>query len=287
VEGIIKHCKFTLTSYSEKRKRKWKTAPFTKYLEHKPVFCTVSLKVENISFGYTNDNLILEDISFCVDKGETFCILGASGSGKSTLLKVIAQILPNSRKNVCSGSVTFNSESIDKLKQAGRLSYMFQEPALLPNLTVRGNIELPTRILQKSFQHSVQDTIRTVGLNASIEKYPRDLSGGMRTRTAMARSFITQPSVLLLDEAFSSLDVGWQNSLYKELKTLQKRDNTAVVLVTHNVDEAVELADKILILSHRGTVLQQYDLRNADVEYVRKAAKEIILKDHYNHLKKQ
>lgn len=247
----------------------------------------MSLQVENISFGYAKGHLILQDISFCVNAGETFCILGASGSGKSTLLKIIAGLLPNSKKNIYSGSVTFNSKSVEALKMSGSLSYMFQEPALLPNLTVQGNIELPTRILRKSFHYSVQDTIKTVGLGASIEKYPRDLSGGMRTRTALARSFITQPSVLILDEAFSSLDVGWQSSLYAELKTLQKRDNTAVVLVTHNVDEAIELADKIFILSHTGTLLQQYDLCKADVEQVRKFAKEIILQDHYAHLKKQ
>lgn len=229
----------------------------------------------------------MQNIAFCVNAGETFCILGSSGSGKSTLLKIIAGILPSSKKNSYSGSVTYNSESIEKLKISGSLSYMFQEPALLPNLTVKGNIELPTRILNKSFQHSVQDTIKTVGLNACIEKYPSELSGGMKTRTAMARSFITQPSVLLLDEAFSSLDVGWQSSLYAELKTLQRRDNTAIVLVTHNVDEAIELADKIFILSHTGSLLQQYNLRNTDVELVRNSAKEIILKDHYNYLNNQ
>lgn len=245
----------------------------------------MSLNVENVSFSYSKDQRILENITFGVNAGETICILGASGSGKSTLLKIVAGILPSNNEHLYSGAVTFDGKPLDSLKSCGQLSYMFQEPALMPNLTVKGNIEFPTRILKKSFHYSVGDTIKTVGLNSSMHKYPKDLSGGMKTRTAMARSFITQPAVLLLDEAFSSLDGGWQDSLYKELKTLQKRDNTAVILVTHSVDEAIELADNIFILSHRGVLLQQYELKNLDKEQVRCSAKKIILEDHNLHLK--
>ncbi len=240
----------------------------------------MELTVENICFGYTKTKLILNNISFSIKEGETIAIVGSSGSGKTSLLKIIASLLPNNKSQKYSGEIKIDKTSINDLKLSGGLAYMFQEPTLMPNLTVKGNIEFPEKILHKSFNKSVEDTIRIVGLTDAVNKYPKDLSGGMKTRCSMARNFISQPKLLMLDEPFSSLDIGWKNSLYKELKTLQKRDNTAIVMVTHDIDEAIELADKILILSHSGTVLKKFLLTETNRDDIRIKAKQIILDDH-------
>ena len=223
----------------------------------------MSLTVNNISFSYSQGQQVLDNISFSVKPGEIVCFLGASGCGKSTLMKIIAGLLPNNKKNIISGSVIFNEESVDELKEKGKLSFMFQEPTLMPNLSVKQNIQFPTKILKKSFHYSVEDTIKIVGLTDSMNKLPKDLSGGMKTRTALARCFVTQPSLLLLDEPFSSLDYARRNSLYIELKTLQERDNTAIVMVTHNIDEAMELADRVILLGHNGKVIREYSFNKS------------------------
>ena len=240
----------------------------------------MALIVENIHFGYSSAIKILDNISFDVSFGKVFCVLGASGSGKSTLLRVIAGILPDNRNNCFSGDVKFNELNISKIKLDGALAFMFQEPTLMNNLTVKENIEFPFRLLNKIPQTPVEDTIRIVGLTDSMNKYPKELSGGMKTRTALARSFVTRPKLLLLDEPFSALDLGWRNTLHGELKTLQKRDNTTVVIVTHDIDEALEISDKILILGHNGNVLQTYDVTSTNKSDIAIEAKKTIIEDH-------
>jgi ABC-type nitrate/sulfonate/bicarbonate transport system ATPase subunit len=240
----------------------------------------MALKVQNISFGYSSNTQILDNISFEVSHGKVFCVLGASGSGKSTLLRIIADLLPDNKSSYFSGKVQFNNQNINKLKLTGKLAFMFQEPTLMNNLTVEENIEFPFRLLNKMPQTSVEDTIKIVGLTDSTKKYPKELSGGMKTRTALARSFITQPKLLLLDEPFSALDLGWRNTLYGELKTLQKRDNTTIIIVTHDIDEALEISDKVLILSHNGSMLQTYDVTATNKSEIAEEAKKIVIDDH-------
>src|SRR5690242_3282659 len=150
----------------------------------------MSLSVRNISFGYNMDRIVLDDISFDVPKGETVSVLGVSGSGKSTLLRVISGLLKSTKKNQHSGSATFNGSSVNVLTNSGELSFMFQESALMPNLNVRENVELPLRILNRNSRARVDELIKLVGLNEAEKKFPKDLSGGMKTRTALARSFI-------------------------------------------------------------------------------------------------
>ncbi len=240
----------------------------------------MGLQVNKVSFGYTTGSIIIDDISFEVKAGGTLCILGASGSGKSTLLKVIAGLLPASPKHHLTGSVAFDGAEMQSLKEKGGLSFMFQEPGLMPNLTVMGNVEFPARLLNRSFRRSAEETISTVGLLPALNKFPGELSGGMQTRTALARSFITQPRLLLMDEAFSSLDQGWRYDLYRELKQLQQRDTTTVVMVTHDIDEALELADLIYVVSYKGRLLKILDNHPGLKESLRIVLKDLITQDH-------
>lgn len=222
---------------------------------------------------------ILNEISFAVVEGETIAILGSSGSGKSTFLKIIAGLITAQR-----GQVSFNERPIEHLKQQGSLSYMFQNPCLMPNLTVRQNIEFTSRMLGKSFEKNNMEIIKMVGLQSAVNKLPKELSGGMQTRTALARSFISQPSLLLLDEAFSGLDQGWRYDLYYELRALQKRDNTTIVVVTHDIDEALELADRIFFLDNSGYLRNCFENDAGQKLVIREKLIEIIKEDHLKHL---
>lgn len=239
----------------------------------------MSLSVRNITFGYNKEKITLADISFKVINGETVSILGVSGSGKSTLLRTISGLVTSTTSNYFTGEIFFNGLPLSELTNAGTLSFMFQEPALMPNLNVRENVELPLRILNRYNKLKVDEIIQLVGLTDSQKKLPKDLSGGMKTRTALARSFINSPKLLLLDEPFSTLDVGWRAKLYPELKTLQSANNTTIVLVTHDIDEAVELSQRILILGRKGKIIAEL-IRNSDTkESVAAKAKEIIVAD--------
>lgn len=150
----------------------------------------------------------------------------------------------------------------------------------MPNLTVSENIALPLQILGGSNNGTFENIINTVGLSEATNKFPKDLSGGMKTRTALARSFITNPKLLLLDEPFSALDLGWKNTLYKELNALQAANNTCVVMVTHDIEEAVELGSRILVLSHSGAGIAEYTPNATNKETLRKEIKDVVLKDH-------
>ena len=220
----------------------------------------MSLTIENLSFGYIKQKRILKDISFLVERGKTLGVIGISGTGKSTLLKVVADFVEASDKKNLVGDVSFEGSSIKTLKATGKFSFMFQEPTLMPNLNVWENITLPFTILNQPLTASIDKTIRLVGLSNYKEAYPNALSGGMKTRVALARSFITNPELLLLDEPFSSLDIGWKNKLYQELEELQKLNNTTVILVSHDLEEVLHIADSIILIGSEGTIIHQQEV---------------------------
>lgn len=158
-----------------------------------------------------------------------------------------------------SGQVLIEGLAPNSYLKEGNLSFMFQTPTLFPNLTVEENIRLPLQIKRSNTRPSINALIETVGLSAYRHYYPRQLSGGMRTRVALARSFITKPKLLLLDEPFSALDVAWKDTLFNELRQLMQDYGTTVILVTHDISEAIELADTIICLGIRGELLLQED----------------------------
>ncbi len=222
------------------------------------------LNVNNISFGYSPEKLTLKDISFTVEDGKTLGILGVSGTGKSTLLKLIAGFLEVPYQPVNDMHITFNNAPIRSAKFRRQLSFMFQEPTLMPNLTVMENIVLPFKLGDGGYNDDgdfMPEILRVVGLENFKDYYPAALSGGMKTRVALARSFVTNPRLLLLDEPFSSLDIGWKNKLYGELKSLQALNGTTVLMVSHDLDEIAKIADKVIVIGLDGSVIFEKDFR--------------------------
>ena len=139
----------------------------------------------------------------------------------------------------------------------------------MPNLNVGENIILPLKVMKTAFTKEAEKTIKLVGLQNFKESYPSELSGGMKTRVALARSFITNPELLLLDEPFSSLDIGWKNKLYEELKQLQNINNTTILIVSHDIEEVLKIADKIILIGYDGSIIYEKEIvtnKPTDVE---------------------
>lgn len=212
------------------------------------------IKAADISFGFDAQKLVLNNITFTLRKGDTLAIVGASGCGKSTLLRIISGILPDTKKNYLTGNIEIECKTPDEYRQTGKLAFMFQESTLMPHLTVKQNIELPLKIKGQSNRQKVNNLIKAVGLTEYANYLPKQLSGGMKTRVALARSFSTNPELLLLDEPFSALDIAWKSKLYIELERLREETSTTVVIVTHDVQEALLLADHVIVLNRLGSV---------------------------------
>ena len=188
---------------------------------------------------------ILEDINFSVKKGEVICIVGSSGCGKSTLLRAICGL-----DTEHSGTVTIDGEEVTGPDR--RRGMVFQEHRLFPCLTVAQNVGYVLQGLSKEEKREkVQKYIDLVGLHGFEKSYPRELSGGMAQRAGIARALVNKPSVLFLDEPFGALDAFTKISMQKELKRIQKKSDTTMLLVTHDIDEAVYLADRIIVMSER------------------------------------
>lgn len=223
------------------------------------------IEAKDISFQYSGGRKVLDKISFSLEKGKTLAIVGASGCGKSTLLRIISGILPCTNNDQLQEVITVDSLSPDEYRQTGKLAFMFQEATLMPHLTVQQNVALPLKIKGTNNEQLVAELINSVGLKDYSDFLPKQLSGGMKTRVALARSFSTNPDLLLLDEPFSALDIAWKSKLYVELEELKEQNNTTVVIVTHDVQEALLLADQIIILGKQGDRL--FDLKLDDVQF--------------------
>lgn len=206
------------------------------------------ITVKNVSkyFERKDESLhVLDNISFSVRKGETVCIVGASGCGKSTLLRAIAGLDANH-----DGEVTVDKEQVTK--PAKERGMVFQEPRLFPWLTVEQNVGYALNgVDREERRRLVKEHIVLVGLRGFEKVYPRQLSGGMAQRAGIARALVNNPSVLLLDEPFGALDTFTKISMQKELKRIQKQSKTTMLLVTHDIDEAVFLADRVFVMSAR------------------------------------
>lgn len=212
------------------------------------------IHAKDISFHYSEGKQVLQNISFDLEKGKTLAIVGASGCGKSTLLRIISGILPCTNSNRLHGTLLVENQTPDQYRQTGKLAFMFQEATLMPHLTVKENIELPLKIKGSNDPQKVADLIKAVGLEEYANYLPKQLSGGMKTRVALARSFSTKPELLLLDEPFSALDIAWKSKLYVELERLREVTSTTVVVVTHDVQEALLLSDYVLVMNKNGAI---------------------------------
>ena len=218
----------------------------------------MNVEVSNLHFGYEKAKPILNGLSFNVAEGEILGVLGGSGSGKSTLLRLICGILQKTKTNLFDGAIAINGiKDSTAFRKNGQIGFMFQEPALLPNLSLKENIHLPGS-MNRALNYNptfADDLINFVGLEKYKKFLPKELSGGMQTRVALARTFVTKPQLLLLDEPFSSLDYGWKTDLYKRLIDLVKQFKSTTIIVSHDINELILLCDRVIILSKSGSFL--------------------------------
>ena len=188
---------------------------------------------------------VLSDISFSVRQGQITCIVGTSGCGKSTLLRGIAGIDPDYE-----GQILVGGQQVKKPTK--HIGIVFQEHRLFPWLTVEDNIKFALNgISREEKEELTKKYIRLVGLDGFEKAYPAQLSGGMAQRGGIARALVNQPPVLLLDEPFGALDTFTKIAMQNELKRIQKTAGTTMLMVTHDIDEAVYLADQVVVLSAR------------------------------------
>lgn len=196
------------------------------------------LEVKNISRIFTVDEVkitALKTVEFSVGEGEFFTILGPSGCGKSTLLRIIAGLLPPT-----SGQITWSGQPT--------ISFVFQNFGLFPFFSVFENIAFGLKMRGEKVA-GVDDLIKEVGLTGFADKHPKELSGGMKQRVGIARALAISPTVLLLDEPFSSLDEFTAENLRKLLVKIWQRRKITVVMVTHLISEALELSNKIAVMT--------------------------------------
>jgi ABC-type nitrate/sulfonate/bicarbonate transport system ATPase subunit len=189
--------------------------------------------------------VVHEDLKFRVAANEFVCICGPSGCGKTTLLDMLAGILVPS-----SGHVLIDGMSANPKKQS--ISFVFQEPSTFPWLTVSENVATGLRIKGEpsaQVRSKVADIINIVGLTGYEGYYPHQISGGMKQRVAIARAFATEADLVLMDEPFVSLDQPTREHMQREVLDIWRRMKRTVIFVTHNLEEAVYLADRVLILS--------------------------------------
>jgi NitT/TauT family transport system ATP-binding protein len=199
----------------------------------------------------------LDNVGLTVRANEFVTLIGRSGCGKSTLLRLIAGLL-----RPTSGTVTVDGRPVTGPRRD--VSVMFQQSALLPWRSVLSNVMLPVEVFRldrREYTERAHELLRMVGLNGFEKRLPRELSGGMQQRVSLCRSLIQNPKVMLMDEPFSALDALTRTELSEELQRVQMELSTTIVFVTHSIDEAVLLSDRVAVLSPRpGRVTEIVDV---------------------------
>ncbi|MGX7111599.1 ABC transporter ATP-binding protein [Gemella cuniculi] len=212
------------------------------------------LSIKNLSYSYPNNN-ILKNINIHVNKGEIVSILGGSGVGKTTLFNIIAGII-----DVQKGEIKIQNTTNFK----GKVSYMLQKDLLLEHKTVIGNIILPLLIKKVNKKEAEAEAIKNLKLFNLFEykdKYPSELSGGMRQRVALLRTYMFKEELFLLDEPFSALDAITKITLHSWYLEICKTFNLTTLLITHDIDEAIELSDRIYIIKNKpGEIISEINI---------------------------
>jgi len=203
------------------------------------------------------DSVVLDGIDLAIESGEFVAVLGRSGSGKSTLLRVLAGL-----ESLSSGTVSWPAGG-----ERPHIGVVFQDALLLPWLSVQGNVSYARRFAQrrKGFDADyVAELMRRFGVDGLADRYPDQLSGGQAQRVAILRAVATRPQLLLLDEPFSALDPATRADLQQWLTTLTTELGVTVLLVTHDVEEALSLAQRVVLLADGGRIQRQWRLEEAD-----------------------
>ncbi|MDR6155254.1 nitrate/nitrite transport system ATP-binding protein [Acidovorax delafieldii] len=214
------------------------------------------LQIDRLSKAFVPTKPVFADVSFTLDKGEFVCIIGHSGCGKTTILNVLAGLDTATSGTVIMDGREVAGPSLDR-------GVVFQSHALMPWLTVRQNIGFAVKSRWPDWKKSqvdahVEKFVALVGLSPAIDKKPSQLSGGMKQRVGIARAFSIQPKMLLLDEPFGALDALTRGTIQDELMTIVRQTQQTVFMITHDVDEAILLADRILLMSNGNETPEGY-----------------------------
>jgi nitrate/nitrite transport system ATP-binding protein len=214
------------------------------------------LRIEGLSKTFTADKPVFSDVSFTLAQGEFVCIIGHSGCGKTTILNVLAGLDQASSGHVFMDGREVAGPSLER-------GVVFQGHALMPWLTVRKNIAFAVESRWPDWSAAqvnaqVEKYVAQVGLTAALDKKPSQLSGGMKQRVGIARAFSIQPKMLLLDEPFGALDALTRGTIQDELMRIVRQTQQTVFMITHDVDEAILLADRILLMSNGSETPQGY-----------------------------
>ena len=204
----------------------------------------------------------LEGIDLTINQGEFVSIVGASGSGKSTLLRILAGLIPPTE-----GQVTLNGERITK--PTARIGMAFQSSTLFPYLTVKENIAFGPKLQgqEKAKAEAIDAIIKTIGLQGFEKVYPHQLSGGMAQRVSLGRAIVNDPEILLLDEPLGALDAFTRLRLQEELIALWQQTKMTMIMVTHDIDEAIYCSQKVVVMSPRpGRVMEVVPI---ELDYLR------------------
>ena len=216
------------------------------------------IEYKNVSLCCSTNGLILDGLSFDIQEGEFFVLVGPSGSGKTTTLKLINRLIEQTDGDIYFEDKRLKDYDLRELRL--KTGYVLQQIALFPNLTVAENIELIPEMKKfdkKEIKEKTEDLLRKVGLEPKhyMNRLPKELSGGEKQRVGILRAIIANPKILLMDEPFSALDPISKVQLQDLIKTLHNEYKMTTVFVTHDMDEAIKLADRICVLKN-GKVVQ-------------------------------
>ena len=237
------------------------------------------LQIKNLSKNYITKNKVtkaVDNISLDINENEFITLIGPSGCGKSTILSIIGNLDEKS-----SGIIKFKNKDV-------KVGYMFQEDLLFPWLTVYENTILGLKIkkeLNKENKKYVNDLLEKYGLIEFKNNYPRELSGGMRQRVALIRTLATKPDILLLDEPFSALDYHTRIEISDDVYKIIKNEEKTAIMVTHDIQEAIAMSDKVIVLSKRPAKIKRiYDIVLENKSVPSKNRNDKIFSDYYEKI---
>ena len=219
----------------------------------------IKVKVSHMTKKF-GDLLVLNDISFDVKTGEFLCVVGPTGCGKTTFLNCLTKL---KEYELTDGEILINNEPVDLQKH--NIAYIFQEYSSFPWATVEENIAYGLKVKKRSaaeIKEQVEEMLDLVGLTEYRSYYPSQLSASMLQRVSIARAFAVQPELLLMDEPYGQLDNSLRYKLEDELIQLWQRTGTTVIFITHNIEEAVYLSERILVLTNKPTGIKKEIVNN-------------------------
>jgi iron(III) transport system ATP-binding protein len=226
------------------------------------------LEVSGLSKSFDGSDHALHGVDYCLDSGKVCAVVGESGCGKTTLLRLIAGLEVPEQGSIRIDGEIVSSTSTSKPAHKRKVGMVFQDYALFPHLTVEENIRFG---VSKSESESADKLIELIKLSGKEKKYPHELSSGQKQRVAIARTLAVKPDLLLLDEPFSNLDLITKSTLRKEIRKIAKLLSISVIFVTHDMYDAIDIADEVVFLQNGELLLScdTSDLLNQDEEKVR------------------